>query len=116
MLAPNMNSSAHNLLIQVQTAPLNIRNSRRTGLLSGRRHHIAEAMHQPRTTVLAKQTIHIAIGDRVPCVASHEVRDGCRELKIGEDGGYAECGGALVLAFCAVAYVYPEGFVERCFK
>lgn len=104
MLTPNMHSRPHHPPIQIlQTAPLNIRNRRKRRLFARRRHRIPEAMQKPRATPPAEKTLQFAPLERDARVAVHQTRRGLRELEVRECGGDAECGGALVLAFGAVA-------------
>lgn len=106
MLRPNVHSTLHHLLIQPhQTPTLHIRSRRRTRLLPRRGHKIPETVEDTRTAILAEHTLHLSALERSASVCSHEVSDGFRELKVREDGGDAVGGGALVLAFCAVAGV-----------
>lgn len=112
MLRPDMNSIFHHLLRQThQTSTFDICSCRGSRLLPRRWHQILKTVEKACTAVLAKDTIHLSTFEGSAGVRSDEVGHGFGELKVGEDGGDAVGGGALVLAFCAVACVEGEGFV-----
>lgn len=73
-------------------------------------------MQDSSTTVLTKETLHESSFEGESCIYPHELRARLRELKVGKYGRDAMGGGALVLAFRAVAGIELDGFLCWCGK